>query len=90
MSNTLGHTAGVDEDQCGVVLLDHVGDLIEQLGHHFCRRQRLELTLRKDQLEVEFSLVAGIDNGAVGCASSIVAHAANQQSGYGLDGSLGG
>ena len=34
MRYTFGHAAGVDENQGGVVLLDHVGDLVEQFSHH--------------------------------------------------------
>ena len=53
VGDSFGHAAGVHEDQRGVVLLDHLGDVVEQLGHLLGRRKRLELAVGQHELEIE-------------------------------------
>jgi len=89
MSDPFGHAAGVYEHQRGVMLLDHLGDFVEQFSHHLGRWECFEFTFGEYQLKIEMALMAGINNGAVWCTGGIAASASDKHAGNGFDGPLG-
>jgi hypothetical protein len=61
---TLGHAAGVHEDEGRTVLLDLARDLREHLAHLLARSDRLELAARQHDLEIEGPAMAHVDDRA--------------------------
>ena len=84
MRNTFGHATGVDEYKGGRVRGDEVRDLVEDLAHLLCRCDGLHFRRRDDKIQIEFTDMARIDDGAVDSAG-LVGSGADQQVRNGRD-----
>ena len=62
VGDALGQPAGVDEHERGAVLAHERGDAVEHVGHLLGRGDRLQLTVRQLEREVELPQVAGVDD----------------------------
>ncbi len=63
MREAFGEPSGVDEDERGAVLLDELGDAVEDVGHLLGGGDGFELAVGQLERQVEVALVARVDDG---------------------------